>query len=329
MSSTDKTISDRIPSIDAYRGIAIILMALGNYAAGVRWVPAGLKHADDIGYTVADVVAPMFILSIAATAGLSLRRRRQEYGTRQALGHLVLRSLALIGIGAIITAGDAITPSPDIILSWGVLQCIGTSCLLLAPLIFSPPWVRILTGLSLLAIYQWLLDSYFLDVVLKTSHNGLVGTLSWTGFLLVGTGVFDYFYTNRSLCKRILLLALFSLSGISLALLLASAFPISKNRASATYMLFSLGLCLAVFMFFYLFFNYRPDAMSIIRRIGRNPLGLYISHLLVLAVIISPGVDSWYEGAPIILTIVQCTFILAAIIGLSYFYEKKKLVLKL
>ena len=54
----------RIEAIDQFRGLTIIGMVLANYLAGVRSAPPCLRHADDIGLTVIDLVAPFFIFEI-------------------------------------------------------------------------------------------------------------------------------------------------------------------------------------------------------------------------------------------------------------------------
>ena len=72
--------SPRIASIDQFRGFAISAMVLANYLAGVHCVPVWLKHAPDVGLTVADLIAPFFIFAIGLTYGLSARRRIQAVG---------------------------------------------------------------------------------------------------------------------------------------------------------------------------------------------------------------------------------------------------------
>ena len=89
----------RLPGIDLFRGLAIVLMVLANYLAGPAVVPAWLKHAPDVGLTVIDLVAPFFIFAIGLTFGLSARRRSQRDGWRAAAAHFALRYLALIGLG--------------------------------------------------------------------------------------------------------------------------------------------------------------------------------------------------------------------------------------
>jgi len=87
----------RLESIDQFRGFAIILMVAANYLAGVESIPTWLKHAPG---------------------------RFKSEGWRKMAVHFSKRGLALIGMGALITAGGnyfGITPLPA---NWGVLQLI-------------------------------------------------------------------------------------------------------------------------------------------------------------------------------------------------------------
>ena len=45
----------RMDSIDYFRGLSVILMVLVDYVGGIASVPGWLKHAPDIGLTVADL----------------------------------------------------------------------------------------------------------------------------------------------------------------------------------------------------------------------------------------------------------------------------------
>jgi len=53
------TETHRSNAIDQFRGLAIVLMVLANYLAGIGWIHTWLKHAPDIGLTVTDLVAPL------------------------------------------------------------------------------------------------------------------------------------------------------------------------------------------------------------------------------------------------------------------------------
>ena len=245
------------------------------------------------------------------------------------MGRFAVRSLAIIGIGAVVTAGQAMGPSPDVILSWGVLQAIGAACLLLLPLAFMPAWVRLAAAIFYLALYQVLLDFLFLVVVIKSNHNGLLGSLSWAGLLLLGTVFADYFHVLKKIGQRLALLLTGGVAAIGLGLFLSLWFPVSKHRASVSYIGICLGISLLVFAFFHILLDGHPGWLQWLQRIGRNPLGLYMVHLLLLGIVVAPGLDIWYAGAPIWLSLIQIVLILATFIWLSRFLEKKEWVVRL
>jgi len=182
----------------------------------------------------------MFVVAIALTVGPSMRRRRARDGGAVARWHLAERALVLIGLGAVISAGQAVVePLAGVDSAWGVLQCLGAATLLLLPVVFTPPWWRVVLGLCLLGAYQLLLDRYWLEIVLRSSHNGLVGTPSWAGLLLVASGIGDAYHDSRATGRQTRLVVLVGLVATTGALLLSGGVEVSKTRASATYMLLS------------------------------------------------------------------------------------------
>lgn len=322
------TVEVRDPVVDGFRGLAVLLMALGNVELGVRVFPAWLKHTPDIGFTVADLVAPMFVVAIALTVGPSMRRRRVRDGGAASRWHLAERALILLGIGAVISAGQAVVhPAAGVEPSWGVLQCLGASTLLLLPVVFAPPRWRVVLGLCLLGGYQLLLDQYWLETVLRSSHNGLLGTLSWAGLLMVGSGIGDAYHDARDAGLRLLVVA----GGVAtaVALLLSGVVEVSKARASATYMLLSLGLSLLVLAVVHLWLHARPHKARWLQRVGRNPLILYLVNLVLLAVLTLPPAPWWYELAPLWLTLVQMAAIAATTVALAGYLDRRGVVLSL
>jgi predicted acyltransferase len=93
--------TDRISSIDQFRGFAILMMVLANYTGGASIIPAWLKHAPDVGLTVIDLIAPFFIFAIGLTYGMSFRRRLIYDGAFKTYSQFFTRYLAIIGIGAV------------------------------------------------------------------------------------------------------------------------------------------------------------------------------------------------------------------------------------
>jgi len=87
-------------------------------------VPAWLKHAPDIGYTVIDLIAPLFVFAMGLTFGLSFRRRAGATATWRTYEHFIARNLALIGLGFLLTlAGDLTAVYPSTV-NWGLLQAL-------------------------------------------------------------------------------------------------------------------------------------------------------------------------------------------------------------
>src|SRR5512136_285651 len=71
---------ERLEAIDQFRGFAILLMVLADYLSKPESVPAWLKHAHDVGFTIIDLIAPLFIFAIGLTYGMSFHRRLSRNG---------------------------------------------------------------------------------------------------------------------------------------------------------------------------------------------------------------------------------------------------------
>ena len=229
---------NRIEAIDQYRGIAIILMVIANYLFDVTTIPGWLKHAPDIGLTVIDLIAPFFIFAIGLTYGASYRARVERDGAARTWGHFLRRWLALIGIGAIISAGEVLVGKNASPISWGVLQAIGVAGIVTLLVIRVPPLWRALIALVMLAAYQLLLDNLWLSTVLHSEHGGMEGAVAWSAMLILSSVVADVWRRNGS---SELGVAWPSAVALAAGLLLSLVAPISKNRVSASYVLVSLG----------------------------------------------------------------------------------------
>ena len=81
---------ERILAIDRYRGLLVILMVGGDYLSGVQLVPAALKHAPDIGFTIADTVASAFVFTVGLNYGPSFARRmKKSIESRSAIASVI------------------------------------------------------------------------------------------------------------------------------------------------------------------------------------------------------------------------------------------------
>ena len=121
---------DRNAAIDQFRGFAILLMILADYLNNISSIPVWLKHAPDVGYTVIDLVAPLFIFAIGLTFGMSFRRRFERQGAWRTYNHFFSRNLALIGLGFLITLGGVLSKNYPPTANWGLLQALGAAGLI-------------------------------------------------------------------------------------------------------------------------------------------------------------------------------------------------------
>ena len=298
-------------------------MAMGNLGLGVAWVPAALKHTPDIGFTIADLIAPLFVVLSAFTLGPALHRRRDAQGVRAAISWLVSRSLALIGVGAVISAGQWILlpPPPGTDPTWGVLQAIGAASLLTGAVLLLSPWVRLAVGMVVLMTYQWLLNAFWLDTVRNAVQDGLPGSLAWGGLMILATAVADAWRRITPHARKVEFLVAVGLASSATGLALSAAFPIAKARASATYMLFSLGLCLLLLALFEVALTPRPRAVMWLQRVGRRPLAMYLAHLILLAPL-TLGPAALYAGAPPPVTLLEAALVAGALVALAHVLDR-------
>jgi predicted acyltransferase len=313
-------------SIDAFRGLAIVLMVAANYLAGVASIPAALKHAPDIGLTVIDLIAPGFIAAIGLTYCSAALARRARVGARETVLHLLRRYLAIAGIGTLLSAGEDLVLAGGSAHQWGVLQAIGFSGVLMLPLVFAPTWARLVAGIGILACYQILLDHSWLPLVLSSSHGGLPGTLGWAGMLALATVLGDLYRSER---PRAVLKILAPFGLLAASLLLALLEPISKNRVSASYVLVSLGACVVVYLGFHGLCDVAGRRIRHLEAWGANPLLLYLLHELLLGIVVLPGVPSWYEQAPTWLVAAELIVLLAILGAIAEILRRRKAVFAL
>jgi len=309
------TVEQRIQAIDQYRGLAIIFMVILNFGATIQSVPGWLKHVPDIGFNFPDLGAPLFIFTIGLTYGISFRRREARDGLAITAVHFLRRYLAILGIGAIFAAGQRFLGLSDSDVDWGVLQAIGGAGLVTLIFIRLSPGIRLVVGLGLLAIYQVLLDSYWLELVLASPHGGFIGTVSWAAILIIST-VFGDLYQQKSLRRFFPIIAtLFIAAGVLLML----AVPISKNRVSASYDLITLGISGLIFFVFY----QANLSLYYLSAWGKNPILLYTLSLIFTGLFVLPRVPQWHTEAPLWLASIQAFFLVMVMGSLALYWQKK------
>jgi len=316
-------------ALDAFRGFAVVAMVAANFLADKTLVPAALKHAPDIGLTVIDLIAPFFVLAMAANFGASWRRRVERLGGTAARWDIARRYLALIGIGAVLSAGQGLALPAGGLVDWGVLQALGVAGLVLLCLAPAPAPARLAIGLLLMAVYQFILP-LAAPLILTRNHGGLIGALSWSALALVGEALLGLRWT-----ARIPALAAVGLAFGCLGTALAFIAPVSKNRVSASYDLLSLGASLLLLALVRTFYRLRAlrtgkgggttVRTGLLEAWGKRPLALYLAHQGALAFFVLLPWAWWHEASPAWLIAAQLTLLLAGLSALALWMERKAL----
>ena len=316
----------RISSLDQFRGFAILTMVLANYMGGVRLIPAWLKHAPDIGLTVIDLIAPFFIFAIGLTYGLSFKRRLERDGAFHTYTYFLTRYLAIIGLGAIISAGETAVGENLSGIDWGVLQAIGMAGLAALLVIRLPSIYRWLIGAGILVAYQLILDHFLLDLTLRSPHGGLFGALDWAAMLILGTALADLFHGEGRAKKAF---PWVSLAILAAGILLAFFSPVSKHRVSAAYVLITLGISALLFLLFHWASDIRNWNTRLLLAWGRNPLVLYFLHYVLIGIFFLPGIPVLYASAPLWLALLEMLFLLVVISWVALWMDRRKVVVAL
>jgi predicted acyltransferase len=323
MSAEPATPDQRDRSLDAFRGLAVVTMVIANFLADKAVVPGYLKHAPDIGLTVIDLIAPLFVVAMAVPFRDSYERKLRRAGRSAAAWETAGRYLALIGIGAILSAGQSFALPAGGTIDWGVLQALGVAGLGLLCVVGLPPLARLAIGGAFMAAYQLLIPSTA-GLILSRSHGGMLGSVSWASMILVGEAVTEL--ARRR--PRGFLLSAGALIGLS-GFLLSFVAPISKNRVSASYVLISLGLSLFVIALFRLAFGARTARPGPLEIWGRRPLALYLAHQLALALFVLPDSAWWHEASPPWLLLAQLAVLLAGLTVLAYAMDRRSVRFRL
>jgi predicted acyltransferase len=315
--------AERDRALDAFRGLAVVTMVAANFLADKSVVPAWLKHAPDTGLTVIDIIAPLFVLAMAVSFRDSYKRKLERQGRTEAGWETARRYLALIGVGAVLSAGQSYALPNGGMVDWGVLQALGVAGLALLGFAGLPAIARLLLGAAIMAGYQ-LLMPWTAPLILARSHGGMIGAVSWASMILVGEAIVEI---SRARFRGFLACAggLVGLCGAALSLVA----PISKNRVSASYVLVSLGISLIALYLFKLAFASRKGGSGPLEVWGRRPLALYLAHQVALALFVLVDIPWWHTDSPPWLVLCQLAALLAGLSALAYFMERRSIQFKL
>jgi len=276
--------SDRLTSLDLFRGITIAAMILVNNP-GNEHAYWPLEHAEWNGWTPTDLIFPFFLFIVGVSLVFSFESRLGRGDSRALLlRHTFRRAVTIFAIGLALNYSTILNSSSRGLRIPGVLQRIGV-CYLLASIFFlyCKPKARALVVAGLLIGY-WILMRFvpvpgfgvpgrdmpffhpdmnlgaYLDrkfllwgstslYEVTRDPEGILSTLPAIGTALLGVFTGEWLRSKRTQQSKALGMLIFGVAGLVLGELWGIWFPINKKLWTSSYVLFAAGfalVCLAL-----------------------------------------------------------------------------------
>ncbi len=264
--------SQRLGSLDAFRGLTIAGMIVVNNPGSWEYVYPPLRHAEWHGWTPTDLVFPFFLFIVGVSISLALSRRAKQGSARSSLYFKVFkRSIIIFSLGIFLHLIPRF--NFETLRIPGVLQRIAL-CYLFSALLFLNTGTkgRVIASFSFLASY-WLLMKFvpvpgygagilnyegnlcsYIDTKLLSGHlykqsfdpEGILSTLPAIATTLLGTLTGDWLRTKKTILQRTTGLFIGGIAFTSAGLLLHPFFPINKQLWTSTYVLFTAGVAMVL-----------------------------------------------------------------------------------
>jgi predicted acyltransferase len=288
-------------SLDAFRGLTVILMIIVNLQGNGDAAYAALKHAEWNGLTFADLVFPWFLFIV----GLSIPLALDRVGSGSPWPGVLRRFLVLFVLGVVLAW--LIRPVEFDQIRWmGVLQRIGIVYLACAAVVLASKGWRLaaLLSVAILVAHSWLIfvptnginsltegnglnawfDQHYLPgrLLRKTwDPEGMLSTLPAIASGLLGVMVARWRLSDLQQ----------SILGMNMTIagwVLTNSIPVNKALWSASFVLMTAGIALLLLTAFRTFWAKIGDnafaRWAIL--LGQTALTLYVIHMLLLAVIV-------------------------------------------
>jgi len=285
--TTSASTKERIISLDAFRGLTIMLMILVNNPGSWSSIYWPFKHAPWHGCTPTDLVFPFFLFIVGVAISLSLESRKQAGSIGPVCAHVAYRSAVLFSLGLLLSGfGLLFKLGPEFsvgdliknIRIPGVLQRIAL-CYFAASVIFLVASRRaIMTTIVVLLLGYWAamelipvpiygagmidgkdthLAAYIDREVLGENHlwsaaktwdpEGILSTLPALATTLLGVLTGLWLKREQSLQTRLVGLLAAGIVLAAIGYLWGFAFPINKPLWTSSYAVFTSGMAMLVF----------------------------------------------------------------------------------
>ncbi len=307
--------TERLASLDAFRGITIAGMVLVNNPGTWEHIHWPLEHAQWHGWTPTDLVFHFFLFIVGAAITFACSSRVESGRSKRDLYLKVIkRTLIIFGLGLLLNAFPSFNLSELRIP--GVLQRIAV-CYFFASIIFLNTKVRtqVIIAISLLVLYRLIMAfipapgfaagdlskegsiASFVDRVVFGNHvwaqakvydpEGLLSTIPALATTLIGVLTGHWLRTKKSAHEKVAGMFVAGMVCVVLGWGWNSLFPINKALWTSSYVLFTGGLALQFLAFCYWLIDikgYRAWAKPF-EVFGMNAIVLYVGSGLMAVVL--------------------------------------------
>ncbi len=273
--------------IDQFRGFAILGMIFVNVCCEFHNSPYWLVH-HQYGFTFADFVAPAFIFIVGFSYRLSFMKAIENAPKTTVRKKFIKRYIILTFLGFLYGFFDFYVSV------WDALTDIGISGLLLYPFIGKNKFFILFSGTIYLLVYQILFSftPYGNWLMAHSIDGGPLGPLSWVFILASGAFCAVLFEkeTNKISLSTLLywLIIGLLLTGLGYILtkpLLFSGLPFTQRGMTASYSIFSSGLCIIALSIFYIINEKLKLTVNALTTMGKNPLVLYFLQAILIFIL--------------------------------------------
>jgi len=309
--TTTPAATERLVSLDVFRGITIAGMVLVNNPGTWEHIYWPLQHAQWHGWTPTDLVFPFFLFIVGVAITLAFGSRvESERSKRDLYLKVIKRTLIIFGLGLLLNAIPYFNLSELRIP--GVLQRIAV-CYFFASIIFLNTKVRtqVIITIALLIVYRLMMGlipapgfaagdlskegsiASFVDRVVFGKHvwaqakvydpEGLLSTIPALATTLIGVLTGHWLRTKKSAHEKVAGMFVAGMACIVVGWAWNPLFPINKALWTSSYVLFTGGLALQLLAFCYWLIDIKGFRLwaKPFEVFGMNAIALYVGSALM------------------------------------------------
>jgi predicted acyltransferase len=276
--------SERLMSVDFYRGLAVAGMILVDNPGSDDLAYGPIKHAEWNGWTPADFIFPSFIFLVGVSMVFSFAARlRRGESRRKIFNHVLVRTVLLIAIGLLVNVSPLIGLNVHTWRIYGVTQRIALCYFAPAMLLL---WTNrrsqaIALGACLVGywallrfvpipgfgvpghdvpfmdpernIVAWLDRKLFMGRLFDGMRDpeGLLSTIPAIGTILMGVLTGHWLRSDKTPGTKALRMLGAGIPVLAAGLVWSRWFPINKNLWTSSFVLFTGGFALIFLAFLY------------------------------------------------------------------------------